>query len=285
MEKGLKRFENKIVLVIGGGGGMGSMTVRRLAEEGATVISADMFPEKGQPVVDEVVAKGGKAEFMVCQANKEEEVKALLDNIVAKYGRLDAAINNMGGEVPSPMVIETTEQRHREIMDSNLTSFFFAIKHEGQVMKKQGFGAIVSICSINHFVLQPMLGHYCASKAGFLALSKNMAMEIAPFGVRVNTVSPGYTLSPPVARNLKGNLDQIGAVLFKIPTRKFNMPEDIAAASLFLISDDARNINAHDLVVDGGLNLEGYPDSFEIRNGLPTSYIPSDEYLKETGLL
>lgn len=285
METGMRRFEKKVILVIGGGGGMGSATVRRLGAEGATVISADMFPEKAEAVVAEVNAAGGKAEFMLCHANEEAEIQALISSIVQKYGRLDGAVNNMGGEVGSPFVIETPTERYRQIIESNLTSFFYAMKYEGQQMAKQGYGAIVSISSMNAFVLNPMLGSYCAAKAAMTVLSKNMAMEIGKQGVRVNTVSPGYTLSPPVVRNLKGDTDQIGAVLFKTPTRKFNLPEDIAAASLFLLSEDARNITAHDLVVDGGEYTEGYPDTFEIRNHLPTSYIPDEAYLKELGLL
>lgn len=281
----MRRFENKVILVIGGGGGMGSATVRRLGAEGATVISADMFPEKAEAVVAEVNANGGKAEFMLCQASQEKEVEELIAKIVAKYGRLDGAVNNMGGEVGSPFVVDTPTERHQQIVESNLTCFFYALKYEGQQMVKQGFGSIVSISSMNAFVLNPMLGHYCAAKAAMTVLSKNMAMEVGKYGVRVNTVSPGYTLSPPVVRNLKGNKEQIGAVLFKTPTRKFNQPEDIAAASLFLLSEDARNITAHDLVVDGGEHTEGYPDTFEIRNNLPISYLPDDEYLKELGLL
>lgn len=285
METGMKRFENKVILVIGGGGGMGSATVRRLGAEGATVISADMFPEKAEAVVAEVNAAGGKAEFMLCQAREEEEVKALIEKIVEKYGRLDGAVNNHGGEVGSPFVIDTPTERHREIMENNLTAFFYALKYEGQQMKKQGHGAIVSISSQNAFVFNPMLGNYAAAKAALTVLSKNMAMEIGQYGVRVNTVSPGYTMSPPVVKLLKGDKAQIGAALYKIPTRRFNTVDDIAAASLFLLSDDARNITAHDLVVDGGGYTEGYPDTFEIRNNLPTSYLPSDDYLKELGLL
>jgi len=270
VETGLKRFEGKIALVFGGGGGMGSATSKRFAQEGATVIVVDYKPEKAEEVVKEIIAAGGKAEAMTCNNMVEAEVIAVLDAIAKKYGRLDYAINNTGGNPTSSELNAASTENFKAVIDSYMTAYFYCLKYEAKLMVEGGGGSIVSISSTNATALQPQLGPYSAAKAAVEVLSKTLAMEVGPKGVRVNTVQPGFTKTPP--NGFTRDPLYTKEILYKTPTRRMNLPEDIAAACLFLCSNDAFNITAVSLPVDGGELTEGYPDVYEIRAGVPRFY-------------
>lgn len=269
-EKGLKRFENKVVLIVGGGGGMGTATSKRFAEEGAQVVVCDFKAERAIEVADEITKDGGKAIALPCNTGVEEDVDKLIATIVEKFGRLDCAANMHGGNPTTPNVIDTTLENFINVVNAFLISFFLCMRAEARQMVKQGFGSIVSISSINSYQFTPSLSAYSACKAAIDALAKTLAMEVGPLGVRVNTVQPGFTKTPP--NGFTRDPKYVPAVLFRTPTRRITLPEEIAAACAFLSSDDAYNITAVGLPVDGGESMEGYPDVYKIRAGVPLTY-------------
>lgn len=266
----MKRFEGKVALVFGGAGGMGSATSKRFAAEGATVIIADFKPERGQEITEEIIANGGKAEFVACNSMIEEQVVAVMDYIKTNHGKLDYAVNNTGGNPTTPNIIDTTSENYHAVVDSYQTAYFFCLKYEAKLMVESGGGAIVSITSTNATSLQPQLGPYSAAKAAVEVLSKTLAMEVGPLGVRVNTVQPGFTKTPP--NGFTRDPQFVREILYKTPTRRITLPEDIAAACLYLCSNDAFNVTAVSLPVDGGELTEGYPDVYEIRAGVKRFY-------------
>jgi NAD(P)-dependent dehydrogenase (short-subunit alcohol dehydrogenase family) len=250
------RFEGKVAVVTGGASGIGLAIVRRLAREGGRVIVGDVNREALEKVCAEL---GAAAHGVVADVRVEAEVEALADSAVARFGALDLGFNCAGlgayGEVT-----DLSESDWDTVIDICLKGAFFAVKHEARRMVAGARGgAIVNVASLNAHV--PAFGSvaYACAKAGVEMLSRNAALELARHRIRVNTVSPGLTDTPLTAgfREIPG-LE--GAFLDRIPMRRWGTPEDMAAAALFLASEDAGYISGSNLFVDGAWETSGYPD-------------------------
>lgn len=259
----MSRFEGKSAVVTGGASGIGLAIVRRLVEEGAKVVVGDFNPESLNAVVAEL---GDRVHPVEADVRNESQVAAMVAAAVEQFGGLDAAFNCAGLSVFGELM-ELAESDWDTVIDICLKGAYLSLKHEAQAMSAGRGGAIVNIASLNCRVPMYGGGAYACAKAGVEMLSRNAALELAPRRIRVNTVSPGLTDTPLTAglRDLQG---AERAFMDRIPLERWGVPEDMAAAALFLASDDAGYITGSNLFVDGGWETTGYPDLRPYREGL-----------------
>ncbi|MBY0137313.1 SDR family NAD(P)-dependent oxidoreductase [Paracoccus yeei] len=246
------RFKDKVAIVTGGASGQGLETCRGFARDGGKVVVADWNYEAAQKAAEEI---GGLA--VKVDVSREEQVKAMVDTAVQNFGRLDVLVNNAGigfsasGRYKMASVVETPGDDWDAIMAINLKSVGMACKHAIPVMVGQGGGAIVNIASINGIAGLTGADAYTASKGGIVALTRVLALDWARKGVRVNCVCPGVVATPMI----EGVLDDPGflnMVETRIPLGRPGRPEEIAAVSLFLASDEASFVHGAIIPVDGG---------------------------------
>lgn len=251
-----RRFEGKVGLVTGGASGIGLAISRRLVAEGASVVVADVNEASMKAAAKEL---GNAIACVSADVRVEAQVEAMVRTATQRFSRLDLAFNVAGlggfGEIT-----ELAEADWDLVVDVCLKGVFLSVKHEARSMITHGNGgAIVNVASLNSHV--PMFGGvaYCCAKAGVEMLSRNAALELASKRIRVNTVSPGLTDTPltAVMHNIAG---VEGAYMDRIPMKRWGTPEDMAAAALFLASDDAGYISGSNLFVDGGWETTGYPN-------------------------
>lgn len=259
-----RRFEGKVAVVTGGASGIGLAISRRLVAEGARLVIADINPAALQTAVAEL---GSASVSVLTDVRIEAQVAAMVDAATQRFGRLDLAFN-VAGLGAFGAITELAEADWDLVMDVCLKGVFLAVKHEAGRMIGQGHGgAIVNVASLNAQV--PMYGGtaYCCAKAGVEMLSRNAALELAAHRIRVNTVSPGLTDTPLTApmREVPG---VEAAYMDRIPMRRWGTPEEMAAAALFLASDDAGYISGSNLFVDGAWSTTGYPDLQPFRTQL-----------------
>jgi NAD(P)-dependent dehydrogenase (short-subunit alcohol dehydrogenase family) len=259
-----RRFEGKVAVITGGASGIGLAIARRLLREGGRALIGDVNPVSLEKACGEL---GPAAHGAVVDVRVEAQVEALAREAESRFGALDLGFNCAGLGVYGE-IVDLSETDWNTVLDICLKGAFFAVKHEARRMIAAGRpGAIVNIASLNAHV--PMFGSvaYTCAKAGVEMLSRNAALELARHRIRVNTVSPGLTDTPLTAgfRDVAG-LEE--AFLERIPMRRWGTPEDMAAAALFLASDDAGYISGSNLFVDGAWETTGYPDLARFREQL-----------------
>lgn len=251
----MKTFEGKVVIVTGASSGLGEAAALKFAQEGATVVVAARREDKSQTVVQKIEALGAEGLFIKTDVTKRADIEALVDGTVAKFGKLDCAVNNAGitGPVMVPLA-EIEEDAWDELMNTNLKAVWMCMKYEILAMLKQGKGSIVNISSI--YGSKPSdVGHapYCASKFGLIGLSKTAAIDYAQQGIKVNVVSPGYTHSEMVDPYVEAAPDVIKAVVSRHSAlNRLGIAEETAEAIVWLCSDASRFVNGAVLPVDGG---------------------------------
>ncbi|HEU4702720.1 MAG TPA: SDR family NAD(P)-dependent oxidoreductase [Conexibacter sp.] len=242
-----RRFSERVAVVTGGASGIGEATVRQLHAEGASVVAGDVNAER----LDELQrALGDRFVGVRCDVTQEDEVERLIGTAVERFGRLDAAFNVAGGLRGGP-IHEMDEADWRFTVDLSLTGVFLSVKHEARQMIAQADGgAIVNVASICSQV--PLYGGsaYCCAKAGVEMLTKVAALELGEHRIRVNAVSPGRTATAQTAE-VDATPGVVEAWLGQTPIARMGQPEDVAAALLFLASDDAAHVSSANLVIDG----------------------------------
>jgi len=243
----LDRLKDKIAIVTGAARGMGAATARLFAREGATVIVADLPQSDGRALAQEL---GSSAAFQPLNVAAESEWQALVADLIARYGRIDALVNN-AGILHFCALEDLTETDLDRVLSVNLKGTFFGMKHVGGAMKKARKGAIVNISSIDGVRGASGVSAYVASKWAVRGLTKSAALEFGPHGVRVNSIHPGgvdTTMGNP--QQLRGAQRNKGYE--RVPLQRIGDPAEIAAANLFLCSDEASYICGAELLVDGG---------------------------------
>jgi NAD(P)-dependent dehydrogenase (short-subunit alcohol dehydrogenase family) len=248
------RFKDKTVVITGATTGIGRGTAILFGKEGAKVVVAGRREKEGQDTVKAITDAGGEAMFVATNIAKANEVESLIETAAKRYGSIDVLINNAGVAIIKP-VHEFTEEEWDTIIDTHMKGTFLCSKYAIPYMIKQGEGAIVNTASIWSFNAYPGWAIYCAAKGGILQLTRAMAVDLAPYKIRVNCVCPGAVRTELMEKAFKESPDP--AKTLKIfedihPMRRVGEPEDVGKAVLFLASDDASWITGADLSIDGG---------------------------------
>jgi D-threitol dehydrogenase (NAD+) len=238
----------KVAVVTGGASGIGRAIVNAYAAKGATVAVLDRAVEALEPLL----SGAGPAAVLGCDVTDTSSVVAAVAEVVARFRRIDVLVNSAGVALLGAAEEFGLEQWNATLA-VNLTGAFIMSQHVGRVMLDHGRGSIISLASQAASVALPGHVAYCASKSGLLGLTKVLALEWAGRGVTANTISPTVVLTP-LGREAWDNPEG-EALRAQIPTQRFALPEEIAAAAVFLASDSARMINGADLVVDGGYTI------------------------------
>ena len=251
------KLDGKVAVITGGASGIGRASVQLFIEEGARVVFGDIQDDKGKTFAEEI---GPNASYFHTNVRKESEIKAIIDFAVEKFGHLDIMFNNAGFGGVGGSIEETLTDAFDVTMEVLFRSVVFGMKHAAPVMKKQGSGVIISTASIAG--LRTGFGPhiYSALKAAIIHLTRTVAMELGEDGIRVNCICPGFIPTAIFGRGfgLPQDVSERLAELLKIPfadsqpIKRTGLPDDIAKAALWLVSDDSSFVNGHALVVDGG---------------------------------
>lgn len=268
--KGRARLTDRIALVCGGGSigpgwGNGKAAAVLYGREGAKVFVVDSRIEAAEETAAIIRTEGGTAAASACDVTRESDVAAMIAKCLETFGRIDVLHNNVGGQGTGRRIDNITLDDWNQVLATNLTSVMLTCREIAPLMEKQGGGAIVNISSISSIRhLNAPTAVYSAAKGGVNEFTKNIAMQLAPKGIRLNCVLPGYIDTPFIRRLVNGkpsyaykgyaSAEEYGRARdMVIPLRRMGTGWDVASASIFLASDEASYITGQMLIVDGGV--------------------------------
>lgn len=251
--KYMNRLQGKTVLVTGSSQGIGAACALRLASEGANIVlNGRKFDERGQGIIDQIVAMGQQAKFIEADVSESKNVIELVKKAIAAFGNLDILVNNAGVEKNADFW-DVTEEDYDFVLNTNLKGVFFGIQTFVKYCKDNGrAGVVVNMSSVHEEIPFPHFAAYCASKGGLKMLTRNLATELAHLNIRINNVAPG-AIATPINKKLLETPELLNKVLANIPMKRLGKPEDVAALVAFLASDDAAYVTGSTYFVDGGL--------------------------------
>ncbi len=251
------RLADKVTIITGAGGGMGRVAARMFAAEGSRVVVAEYGETAGQETVDQIRSDGGEASFVRVDVSREDDAKAMVDHAIATYGRLDCLYNNAGVMPEADHSVTDTEvDVWDQVMAVNVRGVFLGCKYAIPAMVAGGGGSIINIAS---FVA--ILGcsvpqdAYTASKGAVLSLTRSLAVQFGPQGIRTNAICPGPVETPLLMDWLVKDEAAKQLRLARNPTGRFGKPEEIVHMAVYLASDESRWTNGASLVVDGGITV------------------------------
>ena len=248
----MRRLEDKIALVTGAGAGIGRAVAETFAREGAHVVVADRDGEAAREVADAITKSNGSAQAEIVDVTDTEQVKALMGRLAEKFGRLDVLVNNAG-------IGERSDFRHLDdaawdkVWKTNVDGTVRCAREAFELLKASGNASIINLSSVMATKHTRQMSVYSATKGAVSALSRSLAVEYAPYGIRVNALCPGYVETALIGRYMNNPMIA-KALLTQTPLRRFGTPQDIANAALFLASDEAAYITGAGLHVDGGMS-------------------------------
>lgn len=252
----MAQMDGRVALVTGAGSGIGRATALAFAAEGAAVVVADLNDEGGESAAATIRGDGGRAVFVHTDVTDAESVGDMVDRALSTFGRLDHAFNNAGIEgTPAPLAECPTDNWDHTIA-VNLTGVFFCLRAEIPAMLASGGGSIVNCASIAGLNGFPALGSYVASKHGVNGLTKTAALELAPAGIRVNSVCPGAIDTEMVSRVAEEQPEMIEQTIAAHPLGRLGRPEEIASTVLWLCSDAAGFVTGQNIAADGGYTTQ-----------------------------
>ncbi|MBM9507871.1 SDR family NAD(P)-dependent oxidoreductase [Actinacidiphila acididurans] len=248
------RFDGKVVLITGGGGVIAVSTAQAFADQGATVVLAGRTPAKLAEAAGRIrPTGGGEVDRVTVDVTDSGQVAAMVDEVVRRHGGLHVAFNNAGVFGTGAPVADLDPDAWTAVLEVNLTGVFLTMKHEIRHMRAHGGGVIVNMASnIGAHVRRPGMAAYAASKAAVSALTRTAARDHIGDGIRINAVSPGASDTPMSYRPGETRADRDARIASAVPAGRVSDPAEVAAAVLWLASDDSRFVVGHDLVVDGG---------------------------------
>src|SRR6266852_3161896 len=244
-------MERPVILITGALTGIGRATAVAFAKKGAKVVVAGRRDEAGNELAEELRSLGSDAVFVNADVRKEDDVRALVDETVARFGRLDVAVNNAGTEGQVGPITDQTAESYAATFDTNVLGVILSMKHEVRVMQRQGRGSIINISSTYGHEGAAGASVYVGSKHAVEGITKSVALEIAKSGIRVNGVAPGPTDTGMLTR-FTGTPENKAALVTGVPMGRLGLSEELANAIVFIASEEASYITGHILNVDGG---------------------------------
>lgn len=246
-------LKNKVAIITGARRGMGRTHALTLAKAGAKVVVSDISQEDCEKVVEEIEKKKGEAIAIKCNVTKKEEVDKMVLAVVEKWGKVDILVNNAGIAQFFPF-LEMTEKDWDRTLDINLKGYFLCAQAVAKVMTKQKAGVIINIASVamgQQGIGFSNIAHYCASKGGIVGMTEALAVELAPYNIRVNAVSPGM-IETQMIDSVKQDPKMMEAILARVPMHRVGKPEEVSNLVLFLASDQSSYMTGSTVVIDGG---------------------------------
>jgi len=241
------RLDNKVAIVTGAARGMGAAHVRRFVKEGAKVVITDILEEDGKKLANEL---GENAIFIKHDVTNADDWKNVIQKAEETYGLVNILVNNAGIDVPEVSMEDYPEETYRKVIEVNQTSVFYGMKYIVPLMKKAGGGSIVNISSLAGIVGAYKKVAYTASKFAVRGMTKAAALELGDYGIRVNSVHPGFIRTPMTEHLINDELVKT------FPLRKAGEPEDVTNLVLFLASDESRYSTGSEFIIDGGLGAQ-----------------------------
>ena len=252
------RFKDKVALIMGGSSGIGEETAKRFAAEGATVaIVASSSLEKAEGIADSIVKNGGTAKSFVTDVRNVSSIEDLVQTVTRTCGPIDILVNSAGIYVTNE-IGETTEAEYNRTLDINLKGTFFTINAIVPSMKQRRTGKIINVASVAAYRGVPHYSLYCTVKAAVVMLTRTLACELAPYDININAIAPGNTATP-LNEKLRMDSDLMAAkTAFTPSNRTYSAPEEMAAAILFMASEDARAMHGSTVLMDEGVSAGGF---------------------------
>jgi NAD(P)-dependent dehydrogenase (short-subunit alcohol dehydrogenase family) len=244
------KLEGRVGLITGAGAGIGRDSALAFAREGATVAIVDVREPRAQQTAELIRAEGGKAWAFACDVRSLEQVEATVARVLEAFGRIDAVFNDAGTTRPGSVVSVSLDDWEM-VLDVNLRGTFYVSRTVLPHMLERGSGAIINMGSVDGLAADRNMAAYNAAKAAIVNLSRSMAIDFGPRGVRTNCICPGAIGSPAILRTLTD--ERRAAMEAVTPLRRIGRPSDIASLAVFLASDDSAYINGAAIVADGGL--------------------------------
>jgi 3-oxoacyl-[acyl-carrier protein] reductase len=251
------KLSNKVAIITGSGSGIGRASAILFSQEGAKIAVVDIDRKGGDQTVDLIKQKGFDAIFIQTDVSKANDVEKMIKITLDHYGKLDILFNNAGIGTPFMPLEQIEEELWDKVMDINVKGIFLGCKYTIPVMKKQGGGVIINTASISGVRPRPNNTAYSSSKGAAILLTKALALELAPFKIRVNCINPVVVDTPFIEKTIR--MDQLEeakkSMLSTIPLGRLCQPEDIAHAALYLASDESSMVTGASLNVDGGRGI------------------------------
>ncbi|MEE2753190.1 MAG: SDR family oxidoreductase [Candidatus Latescibacterota bacterium] len=259
-------LQKKVAIVTGGAMGIGGAISRRLAGEGAKVLVADFNDEVAAENVERIRGAGGIAEAFHADVSETDDIEKMISKCFHLFGGLNILVNNAwGGRRGKDGTAETLEEdAWHYAMDTMVKAHYWAVKHAMPHMRASGGGAIVNISSVHGLLMSSNHLAYETAKSAVIGLTKQMACDFGPDGVRVNAICPGHIVTERTGKHWEENPGKHAFFVDQYPVRRTGVPDDIADAVRFLVSDEASFITGHALPVDGGLTIQ-LQENFGVR--------------------
>lgn len=248
------RLKDKVAVITGSTSGMGEAAAKLFASEGAKVAVIGRNEAEGARVVGEIIKSKGQAIFIKADVSKEDDIKRMIETVINNWGKLDILYNNAGILIQKP-VTETSEEDFNNIINTNLKGVFLCCKHGLPFMKKGS--SVINTASIAGLIGFPNIAAYSASKGGIIALTRQLAIDYASKGLRVNCICPGTIYTPMVTNFLKfAPVKLIADAKIKqmVPLKRFGQAEEVAQLALFLASDESSYMTGSVITIDGGVS-------------------------------
>jgi NAD(P)-dependent dehydrogenase (short-subunit alcohol dehydrogenase family) len=252
----MQRLSKRVAVVTGGAQGIGGATARRLAEEGARVLVVDTDADGARQNVERIRGSGGDAHDFVADIGTQSGVRETIEQAVQRFGELHIVVNNAYSGPPRKPLQELEEADWDRGMDVGLKSMYRAAKTALPHLRAAGGGSIINISSVHGYLVAPRSLVYETVKAGVIALTRQLSVDLGPDGIRVNAICPGMIMTEKMTERWRTHPDSVPFYEQQYPLRRTGTPLDIANAIVFLCSDEASFITGHALVVDGGMTVQ-----------------------------